>query len=202
MTYWLPYSKALWLAGAFTHPTVFGSHSAILGERLGALVVHADQHVSQGQSEPLHQDVQVPMHARCVALNHQHGTVQVCNQPWHAVALGVDQAACILAVLAEQPQVFAHLDCICDFDMPPSFVGQGIVESHHAHGNACVGGIVTPAEACAFVGEDLDPIPALGCPSMRLMPPLNTQGAPSDALVALGFQGHARWLGSLVHAQN
>ena len=142
------------------------------------------------------------MHARRVALNHQHGTVQVGNQSGHAVALGMDQAARILAVLAEQTQVFAHPDCICDFGMPPSFVGQGIVESQHAHGDACVGGIVSPAEARALVGEDLDPIPSFRLPFNAFDAAAEDPGvAATDALVALGFQGHARMdLGSLVHA--
>ena len=103
----------------------------------------------------------MPMHARRVALQHQHRAVQVGNQSGHAVALGMDQPARILSVLAEQTQVFAHPNGSCDVLVPPSFVRHGIFKSQHAHGDACIGGVVSPTETRAFVGEDLDPIPCL-----------------------------------------
>ena len=190
------------VAGSFApNPAVFRRHAAVFGKRLGAFVVHADQHVAQGQFEPFDQRIQVPMHAGRVALQHQHRSVQVRNQPRHAVALRMDQATSVLVLFPEQAQVLAHPDRICDLLVPPLVVRECIFKGQHANGDARIRGIVSPSQARALVGKHLHPIPSLRLPFNAFDATAeHPRVSPTDALVALRLQGHARagW-GSLVH---
>ena len=187
------------------NPAVRGGFPAVFGQRFRTLVVDARQSITQGQLEGLDEGGEGLVHARRVALDDQHSAVQIGDEARHAVSFGVNDTAGVLVLVANEIECLPYFHRLGDFVLPPRIVWQLFVERQHAHGDAGVGGVMSPSEDGSFVCANLHPIPRLWIAFDSFDAATeHPRMLASDALVSLGFQrdgGHGG-SGGFVHGAN